>query len=90
MLHRMIMGLELENYKKVIVDHILHTDDGKNSFTNNRKSNLRITTQDKNVLNRGVLKSNTSGITGVSWNKNDNVWCAYITYNKKKDAPRKI
>ena len=58
------------------VDHI----HGENTRNDNRKSNLRIVTKSENGRNKGLLPSNTSGITGVSWDKNKKKWGAYITY----------
>jgi hypothetical protein len=82
MMHRIIMGLSDDDNR--VVDHIYHSTNGKNDFYNNRKSNLRITTQNKNCENRGISKNNTSGTTGVAWSKNENAWKAYINYNHKR------
>ena len=73
-LHNYIMS----RYNKIdninVVDHI----GGETSRNDNRKSNLRIVTQSQNAMNRKVLKDNTSGYTGVSWDKDGNKWVAYI------------
>lgn len=45
---------------------------------NNRKYNLRACTQQENCRNRSLMSNNTSGVTGVCWNKKDNKWVAYI------------
>lgn len=82
LLHRVIMRLKEDDDK--IVDHKYHNSDGKNDFYNNRKTNLRITTQAKNCENRGLSNNNTSGVTGVSWSKNEQAWKAYITYENKR------
>lgn len=74
-LHRLIMGCE--RYDGTVIDHI----DG--NPLNNRKENLRICTQQQNVFNHKVAKNNTSGITGVSWDKTRNKWVAQIVYNNK-------
>lgn len=50
---------------------------------NNRKNNLRDASVSQNAMNIGIRKNNTSGITGVKFNKRDNVWTAYIQANKK-------
>lgn len=76
-MHRYIMGLT-ENDSQVI-DHINST-----RKMDNRKCNLRITSQAKNTINRQTSKTNTSGITGVSFNRRKQKWVAYITYNKKR------
>lgn len=59
------------------VDHITH-----NTY-DNRKCNLRVATQSQNNINRGIMKNNTSGVTGVYWQKNDRRWVARIRINKK-------
>ena len=46
-------------------------------------SNCRWATKTQQVLNRGLLKSNTSGVRGVSWNKKRRKWKAYIRTNGK-------
>lgn len=51
---------------------------------NNRKSNLRKCTAMQNAQNRTVQKRNKSGVTGVTWNKRDNIWEANITVNKER------
>lgn len=81
-LHRMVLGLT--NTTDGTVDHIFHTIDGKNSFTNNRKHNLRIITQAENTRNRGAQSNNTSGKPGVSWSANEQAWKSYITYQGKR------
>lgn len=61
-----------------IVDHI------NQNKADNRKQNLRITTQQQNVLNSPKQSNNTSGIIGVSFRTNCSKWVASITYNKEK------
>jgi len=82
MLHRIIMGMP-DNDDRV-VDHIFHDETGNNGFYDNRKSNLRITSQHKNTENRKRSSNNSSGTTGVSWSKNECAWKAYITYKGKR------
>ena len=50
------------------VDHI-----NGNSLDNTWK-NLREVTHQENLCNRKQLKSNTSGVTGVAWDKSRNKW----------------
>jgi hypothetical protein len=59
------------------IDHI----DGNRA--NNRLKNLRLVTRAENTKNKFMRSNNTSGVTGVSWNKKDKCWIAYITINKK-------
>lgn len=45
---------------------------------NNLESNLRPCIQQQNTMNRSIHRNNTSGFTGVSWNKDSSKWCAQI------------
>lgn len=74
-MHRLILGLNTTDKKDV--DHINHKK------YDNRKSNLRIVSKSQNSMNTGLKNNNTSGVTGVRWNKNRNKWESYIMVNKK-------
>lgn len=77
LLHRLIverMGLDLSNE----VDHI---DRDKE---NNHESNLRSATRSQNAMNSKKRCDNTSGHTGVFYNKEIEKWWAYITVNSKR------
>jgi hypothetical protein len=50
----------------------------------NRKSNLRVVTQQENLHKKSVYKTNSSGHQGVKWNKSLNKWQVQITHNKKR------
>lgn len=65
LLHSLITGYKL-------CDHINH-----NTF-DNRKSNLRKATQKENARNAKVASNNTSGFTGICWDKNSSKWISYI------------
>lgn len=56
-------------------DHIKH---GTMSFVDNRRSNLRRVSRSQNAMNHSVNTSNTSGTTGVCWDKQGKRWVAYI------------
>lgn len=75
-LHRVIMNCP-DDMK---VDHI----NGSDTTNDNRKSNLRIVTQQQNCYNSKPSKKNTSGKKGVSYNKKRKKWRARITVNKKE------
>lgn len=60
----LLRGIEIPDSS--VIDHI----DG-NSI-NNSRHNIRITTQDINCRNSKIKSNNTSGITGIGWNKSAN------------------
>ena len=76
-MHRFIMGFPEKKYD---VDH----KHGKETRNDNRKNNLRIATRSQNLANKDLISNNTTGITGVSWNKQRNTWRANIGVNKKR------
>lgn len=59
------------------IDHI----DGDN--TNNCILNLREANQSQNMSNTGLRSNNKSGVKGVCWDKDRNLWTARVAYNKK-------
>jgi hypothetical protein len=73
-MHRLIMHAQ----KGQEVDHIFHLT------LDNRKSELRLCTKNQNQHNRGKQANNTGGFKGVSWDKRDQKWKAYITMNGKQ------
>lgn len=73
-MHRFIVDAK----KGETVDHI------NRDTSDNRRCNLRIITQQENSYNFSNYKTNTSGVQGVTWKKNNNKWCAQIQANKKK------
>lgn len=79
MLHRIVMMCPDD----MDVDHIIHPTLYEHKV-DNRKSNLRIVTRSQNSMNRHIPRNNTSGVKGVSWNKNKNRWEVYIGYNGKQ------
>lgn len=72
--HRLIMNVE----RMQIVDHI------NRNRADNRKSNLRVCERTENDRNRGLYATNTSGITGIHYDKKRSKWVASITYNCKR------
>lgn len=73
-LSRLIMGCDESNLQ---VDHKNH------NTLDNRKSNLRIVTVSQNNMNKNFMSNNTSGHIGVSFNKRNQKYVAYIKKNKK-------
>lgn len=73
---RLIMNV-LDN-PDVVVDHII-----PKTKNDNRKKNLRITTQANNARNRRICNNNTSGVTGV-YKVNDNKYYACIAIKGKQ------
>ena len=69
-LHRMLMRPE-----ELQVDHI-----NRNKL-DNRRSNLRIVTNQQNHFNMPVNSNNSSGVSGVYWHRQCRKWCVQITVN---------
>ena len=72
-LHRLVMNAP----KGMVVDHINHNG------LDNRKSNLRICTNQENICNCEIPKNNKSGCKGVYWAKDKNKWTVQVTINNK-------
>lgn len=72
-LHRVIMGV---TDPKVVVDHI------NRNRLDNRKVNLRLCTNQENCRNMSLKKNNTSGFSGVMWDKTRNKWVARLKLNR--------
>ena len=70
-LHKFIMNPK----KGEFIDHI------NRNGTDNRKENLRICTKQQNAFNHKRFKTNKSGYTGVTWNKDKQKWIAQLTFN---------
>jgi len=76
-----VLGLKTEN--NTVIDHI------NCDRMDNRKSNLRITTQAKNTLNRSFMSNNTTGIIGVCYDKSRDEYVAEVKYEGKRYRFRK-
>lgn len=73
MLHRLLTNAP--SYKDV--DHINHNK------LDNRRCNLRIVFDYENLWNQKISKNNTSGATGVYFDKDSNKWIALICVNRE-------
>ena len=75
-IHKLVAGVFLQNPEdKKCVDHI------DRDSLNNHLSNLRYATHSENNQNVSIKSNNTSGVAGVSWNKQRKKWQAYIKLN---------
>jgi hypothetical protein len=87
--HRKIIGIEGEIYPSSILAWLymtgewppLQVDHVDRNSANDRWVNLRLATNQQNNMNKGLRKTNTSGVTGVSWFKNKQKWRAQICVN---------
>lgn len=67
---------------EVLSDH-LQVDHRDRDRLNNNISNLRLVTNQQNQFNKGLLRNNTSGITGVVWYKTTNKWKVQMRLDKR-------
>lgn len=74
-LHQVILPTD----SKHVIDHI----GGHTTRNDNRKLNLRISTSQENSRNHRIRRNNTSGVSGVYFNKTNNNWVAQITIDYK-------
>lgn len=72
-LHRLILG-----EGDYICDHI------NQNPLDNRRSNLRKSDKSKNAINSKNRSDNTSGMKGISFDKEKNKWHVYINKEKKR------
>ena len=70
--HRVIWALVHGHWPKGMIDHI------NGVRTDNRLANLRVVSDAENSRNSAIRSDNTSGRTGVHWNRSQRKWEAYI------------
>jgi len=79
-LHQFLLGT-FGSGRKVVIDHRNHNG------LDNHRSNLRITNNSINGLNRkGPRDGTRSGLRGVCWNARANNWLAIVTVNGKRKS----
>lgn len=84
-IHQAVMG---KAPKGKLIDHIRSTEECPNRKADNRKENLRFVTPAQNCRNRGMSSNNTSGHTGVYWEKRTQKWKAIVRKKGKTKAKR--
>jgi len=75
--HRLAWLYKKGYFSEYEIDH-----KDKNS-SNNKWKKLRETSRQCNARNSKLSKSNTSGITGITWYKRDNIWSVRIMVSYK-------
>lgn len=78
--HRVIWAMVHGEWPKADIDHI----NGKKA--DNRIANLRAVTRQDNNRNKAKRKDNTSGVTGVTWDRSRQAWAARIRHNGRNKA----
>ena len=68
---------------KLILNYQGIVDHKNTNKKDNRKENLRFATNSQNCTNKGLISNNTSGVTGVYWEKNKKRWFAEVSVNYK-------
>lgn len=68
--HRIVWFLNYGEWPNGLIDHV----DGNG--LNNRLDNLRDVTSTNNGRNSKLISTNTTGVSGVNWNKRDEKWFA--------------
>ena len=78
--HRIVMLMHTKGFDTSLqIDHMNHERD------DNRIENLRLVTNSINGKNTKMHKNNTTGVTGVTFDKNRNKYKAQIVVNHKLD-----
>lgn len=75
-IYHFIMNVPIEQGQ--IIDHINH------DRSDNRKCNLRICTQQQNICNQALKNTNTSGFSGIYFDKSRDKWVVEIKCNYVK------
>lgn len=85
--YRSLQAWDIINGGNIVMSSLLdckYFDHIDRNPLNNRRHNLRPATCSQNTINRGVMKNNTSGITGVSWDKRLQKWSVRLQVNGER------
>ena len=66
-------------YIEGFTPHNIEIDHINRDRSDNRWSNLRLASRLCNIRNSGIMNTNKSGVTGVSWDKRERKWTAHIS-----------
>lgn len=76
--HRVLWLLYTGKWPSADIDHI------NGIRSDNRIENLRVVSRAENLKNQRLRTNNTSGVTGVSWDKRSGKWHAHIQVNVRR------
>lgn len=76
--HRIVWAMTYGFWPQVKIDHI------NNNPLDNRPSNLRLASDYHNVFNSVVRKDSTSGLKGVSFDRQSNSWRVQVSAFKRR------
>lgn len=88
--HRLAWLYVYGEFPKGQIDHI------NGNRIDNRICNLRDVSRNENAKNKSMYKNNTSGVSGISWDKINSKWSVYIkdlhigSYKCKLDAVAEV
>ena len=81
--HRLIYLMSNEQWDITDTSRDNSIDHRDNDPLNNNIDNLRVATNSQNQHNTGKRNDNTSGTTGVNWDKATGKWKVQVVVNKK-------
>jgi len=84
--HRLIYQMFNEQWDITDTSQDNSVDHRDNDPLNNSIDNLRVATNSQQQHNRGKRNDNTSGTTGVTWNKARGKWKVEVAVNKKRHS----
>ena len=82
--HRLMYQMFNEHWDITDTSQDNSVDHADRNPLNNNIDNLRIATSSENNCNSGKQKNNTSGTTGVCWDKSSGKWKVRVAVNKKQ------